>query len=320
MIKYMSFFVIMLVLGMLYERYERKFNASDASREHDLIQKYLLNGGTGLVGKPILWIHIKHSVNQRWWPSFHSRNTRRLNQPYILSCIKSAVRHCSESFNICLIDDNSFGKLIPGWKINLEKLADPIKCHVRTLALSKLLYYFGGMLLPSSTAVMKDLKPMHDIALASRECFTAETVNRAVTAESMELFPDVSFLGCKRHSPVMKRIISFLKTLNSTDYTSESDFLGQANRYLYKECKDKQMTLVGGATIGTRTASGTPVMLEDLMGNSFMELDDEKLVALYIPAREVLNRKRWQWFARLSEIQLRDCNNMAAKYLLIAQG
>ncbi len=114
--------------------------------------------------------------------------------------------------------------------------------------------------------------------------------------------------------------MAFLETLNSTDYTSESDFLGQANRYLYKECKDKQMTLVGGAAIGTRMADGTPVMLEDLMGNSFMELDDQKLVALYIPAREVLKRKRWQWFARLSEIQLRSCNNMAAKYLLIAQG
>ena len=52
-------------------------------------------------------------MNARWWKSFGSRNTKCLNQPYQYLTIKSIVDKCGEHFNICLIDDKSFEKLIP---------------------------------------------------------------------------------------------------------------------------------------------------------------------------------------------------------------
>ena len=76
--------------------------------KYDLIKKYLLNSNENLGGKPILWVHTTHNINARHWLNFGSRNTLQLNQPYILSCIETIVRHCSDSFHICLIDDSSF--------------------------------------------------------------------------------------------------------------------------------------------------------------------------------------------------------------------
>ena len=37
------------------------------------------------------------------------------NQAYQLLTIKSIVDKCSDDFNICIIDDNSFSKIIPQW-------------------------------------------------------------------------------------------------------------------------------------------------------------------------------------------------------------
>ena len=63
--------------------------------------------------------------------------------------MKSIIKNCSESFNICLIDDRSFRKLIPGWNIDIYHTADPIKSHLRQQAITKLLYFYGGMIVPN---------------------------------------------------------------------------------------------------------------------------------------------------------------------------
>ena len=66
-----------------------------------------------------------------------------VNQGYIELCINTIMKHCSKSFKICLIDDESFSRLMPEWDIDLNKLADPIKSHVRQYAFVRLLYKYG---------------------------------------------------------------------------------------------------------------------------------------------------------------------------------
>ena len=105
-----------------------------------MIQEYLLNGQSVNSQKPILWIHNAYKINARNWESFKSRNTKDLNQPYLYLCIKSIIKHCANSFNVVLIDDNSFRKLLPDWKIKLNQLAEPMKSNCRVLGMVKLLY------------------------------------------------------------------------------------------------------------------------------------------------------------------------------------
>ena len=55
------------------------------------------------------------------------------------------------------------------------------------------------------------------------------------------------------------------------------------------------------------------------MGNTFITFSPNKY-AIYIPGDEILSRTKYEWFARLSQQQLRNCDTIAAKQLLIAQG
>ena len=44
-------------------------------------------------------------------------------------------------------------------------------------------------------------------------------------------FQQPKILGCKKNSAAMGQFVTYLEGLASTDYTNESDFLGQANRW-----------------------------------------------------------------------------------------
>lgn len=72
MFRYVGAFVILTVLGALYEKYKVKFVPDEELEKYDLIKKYLLNGNEYLGGKPILWVHTTHNINARNWVNFGS--------------------------------------------------------------------------------------------------------------------------------------------------------------------------------------------------------------------------------------------------------
>ena len=316
MFRYFSIFIILTVLGYLYEKYKLKYVPDEELDKYNMVRKFLLNGGPGLGDKPILWIHTPHPINHRYWPSFGSRNTRLLNQPYKVSCVETVVKYCSKSFNIVLIDDYSFEKLLKGWRIDMDKLANPVKEHMRMLALSKLLHSFGGLLLPNSTIVCKDLKPLYNGGLKNNDCFSVNMINRGSSADLSTMFPTTKILGCKKNSATMGQFVTYLEGLASTDYTNESDFLGQANRWLYS---NNGISVICGKLFGVEDNDGNAVGIDRLMGNTFITFSPNKY-AIYIPGDEILRRTKYEWFARLSQQQLRNCDTVAAKQLLIAQG
>ena len=77
-------FFILIVLGVLYKRFEDKRIKEEEGDTYESIQKYLLDGTTlGESKKPILWIHVPYEYNSRHWLSFGSRSSLELNQPYL---------------------------------------------------------------------------------------------------------------------------------------------------------------------------------------------------------------------------------------------
>ena len=124
---------------MLYDKYKKKYLPSDEGRKNELIRQFLLNDSVMSNNKPLMWVHTSYDINARYWPAFYSRDTKLLNEPYIQACVESLVKHCGDTFNICLIDNNSFAKLLPDWNIEINRLADPIKQHMERMGLAKLL-------------------------------------------------------------------------------------------------------------------------------------------------------------------------------------
>ena len=224
---YIILFVILISLGILYQKFLEKKSKTASFDEYDEIKKYLLNDKTlDKNKKPLLWIHIPYEVNARDWLSFGSRNSTELNQPYLYLTVKSIIKNCDESFNIILIDDNTFKKLIPNWNIKINILADPMKCYIRQLCIAKLIYRYGGMNVPISFLCFKNLIGLYNKGTNDDTMFVCENYDLNITSTNKLFYPNTGFMGAKKENHTIKEFIDFMERTISDDYTAQTHFLG----------------------------------------------------------------------------------------------
>jgi len=278
-----------MISKYLYYQFKQCEDMFESNEHYNLVSEYFLEKGRK--DKPILWIHTSTEINSRNWESFMSRSSRKLNQPYLQLTMKSIYEHCKDSFNICLINDDSFSSLL-SWNIDLPDLAEPMKSHYRTLGLSMILYEYGGMVVPQSFLCKKDLYPLY------KPIFFMEQRNTGIS-EHIYL-PSTLFMGCKKKNPTMKRFIAYQEQLYK-ERTEQSDFIGNIQLWLYRE-----RVGVDGKNIGIKKTDGSPVLIDELLGTSPICLPDH--YGIYIPQEEILRRPKYSWFARMSVQQLRDSN------------
>ena len=81
---------------------------------------------------------------------------------------------------------------------------------------------------------------------------------------------------------------------------------------------NNKLNVICGKVFGVEDADGREVNIDRLMGNSYIKFSPN-LHAIYIPGDEILRRTKYEWFARLSQQQLRNCDTIVAKHLLLAQ-
>ena len=309
---------IVFVASYFADKYKQNFETND---EYELIKKYLLNDSP-LYGfnRPKIWVHTKHEVNARKWKSFYSRNTTDLNQPYIHLTIKTIIDHCGKDFNICLIDDETFSKLIPSWDIDLTKVAEPHKSHFRELGILQLIYYYGGMTVPNSFICTKNLKTFYEDGIAWSKPFVCENINRNTNllkhTTNKNFAPDLFFMGASKNDPVILEVIEYLKTRNpGSHFTSETEFIGDSSYWCETAIKNQKMNLIGAELIGIKNNQGKAILLENLMEEAFITFHPNSY-GVYIPADEILRRPKYQWFAVLSSEAVLHTNAIISKHLL----
>ena len=317
---YILTFIALTTIGMLYDKYSKKFDLNNEERDVNLIKRYLLNENNVIMEeKPILWIHSSTEVNSRNWLSFKSRNNRNLNQTYLVLCIETAIKHCGNDFNICLINDESFGKLLPEWNIDLNGLTNPIKEHVRQLGLLKLLYNYGGMIIPNSMLVMRNLNELRSELLNSNNLLAGELLSRNNISSKSRFFPSHKILCCNKNNDIVLNLINKMQVLISKDNTSDMDFTGELDREIYKECVRGNVSLINGKSLGVKTNDNEVILVDDLVGNSYLDLC-KNIYGLYIPSEELLKRTKLNWFVRLQRNDILRSNTNIGKYLLVSLG
>ena len=301
---------VIAVAGYFSDKVKQGLSSNDA--ENNLIRQYLLNESP-LYGfnRPKLWIHSTYEKNARQWKDFYSRNTTDLNQPYIHLTIKSVINHCGNDFNICLIDDETFSRLIPTWDINMASVPEPARAMYRELGMMKLLYLYGGIVVPNSFVCLQSLVPI----IADSKPFFAEEINRTCNVvkkqENTCFIPGTKMMGAQKGCPIIRDLIEFVEKRNSfPHFNSESSFLGE----LQQRILSTDSTILDGRLVGIKTKKGKPILLEDLMSENYLELD-ENAYGIYIPADQVLTRPKYQWFAYLTSGEILATNAVITKYL-----
>ena len=317
---YLYVFALSLVAVASYVG--NKFKSQFVDRdEYDLVRKYLLNESP-LYGnnKPKIWIHTKYEYNARVWKSFHSRSSMDLNQPYIHLTIKSIVDHCGDDFHICLIDDNTFSKLIPSWDVNLSLIAEPFKSRIRQIGLTELVYYYGGMVLPNSFLCMKPLKDFYLDATASDKPFVCEAVNRTanITRQGqlgrLAFLPDLRIFGANKNDETIKELIKRLKQkIQVPHFSGDLELLGEDGYWCMDQVELDKMNLVGGEVVGVKTRCRKPILIENLLEDDYLKLSPY-CVGIAIPDDEVLARTKYQWFASMDTRSILEGESILAKY------
>jgi hypothetical protein len=311
-----------LSIGVIFvvSSFSNKIKSSfESNNDEELIKQYLLNDSP-LYGynRPKLWIHSKYEVNSRKWKSFQSRNSMDLNQDYLHLTIKTIINHCGEDFNICLIDDESFEKLLPNWDVKIAHMAEPMKSHYRSLGMAQLIYVYGGMAVPNSLICMKNLKMFYDDSLKSNKPFICESINQTydnANVQQKRFIPTIDLMGANKNDKAMFDLVEFLKQMILTNHSSsEVDFKGAIQHKCAQLINEQQMTLIGGEKIGIKTNKGKPILLEDLCEEAYLDLHPHT-IGLYIPANEVLKRTKYEWIAVMNVQELLNTNMIVSKYL-----
>lgn len=312
-------FGILIVLGVLYKRFEDKRIREEEGDTYEAIQKYLLDGDTlGKSKKPILWIHVPYEYNSRRWLSFGSRSSFDLNQPYLYLTVRSIIKQCDQSFTICIIDDTSFKRLLPEWNINMTSISDPILYNMRMLGMMKLLHSYGGMVCPLSFVCLKDLNEMYIKGTRGDKMFVCEVVDRNVTSTDMDFYPNLSFCGAPKHCETVRELCNFIQRTASHDYTADVKFLGEYDKWCKQRIENGRINLIDGAEIGTKTVEDKQIIIDDLMSNHYLDLY-QGAYGILIPADEVLSRKKFEWFARMSPKQVMESDTIIGNYILLSQ-
>jgi hypothetical protein len=318
--------IVLLATSFLYDQYKIKIEKDDEFKNYDLVKKYLLNGSSLATSKkPIIWIHVHSETNSRHWLNFNSRNSNDINQPYLYFTLKSIIDKCGADFNICMIDDNTFEKIIPGWSVEMNLAADPVKSKLRELAMAKILNYYGGMILPPSFLCFKSLLPMYNEGVKNESMFVCEMLTRSSVSTLVDFFPSSKIMGCVKNCVRMEEYVNHLEILISNDFTHESNFIGECERWLFSEIRKNRdnsnhaLRLIKSEVLGLKEENGHAVTIEMLLGNTYIPFSKESL-GLYIPSDEILKRVKYEWFCRLSSKQVLESETIIGKLILTTIG
>jgi len=312
-------FFILIVLGILYKMFEDKRIKEERGDTFEAIQKYLLDSDSlGKSKKPILWIHIPYEYNSRNWLNFGSRSSFDLNQPYLYLTVRSIIKNCDKSFKICIIDDISFKKLIPGWNINMTTISDPILSNMRMLGMMKLLYIYGGIQCPLSFLCLKDLIGLYTKGTRGEKMFVCETVDRNVSSTDADFYPNLSFCGAPKECEIVRELCNFIERTASHDYTADTKFSGEFDKWSKQHIENGKINMIEGIEIGTKTIDEKQIVVDDLMSNHYLDLY-QGTYGILIPCQDILNRNKFEWFARMSPKQVMESDTIIGNYLLLSQ-
>lgn len=307
----------LISMGILYQKYLEKQSRTTFNDYGEISQYILQSQDLDKSKKPILWIHIPYEYNARHWASFGSRSSHELNQPYLYLTVKSIIKNCDETFKIVLIDDGTFEKLLPDWTISFSSLSDPIKETVRQLAMAKLIYRYGGMVVPISFLCFRDLIGLYNRGVQDDTMFVCENYDSNVTSTNRLFYPNAGMMGAKKETPQVNQFVHFLEQHLSADFTAEGKFLGGIDAWCNKQITKGKMRVISGIEVGTRTTEDSAVTVETLLGDDYIAFYG-KMFGIWIPDKMILKRRHYEWFARSSPEQLLKSQFILAKYMVLA--
>jgi hypothetical protein len=166
-----------------------------------------------------LWINIPFQKNSREWESFGSRTSHKLNLAYMTLCIKSIIDWCGQSYDIIIYDDTNIPALLPDTKVDLMKLSGSLLDKYRELCKLQILYTYGGVIIPPSLFMRKNIKEIDD----ANVWYVCETYNDDNVSYS-NLVYSTQLMGSNSQNPHLGKYINFYSDELKKDFVENHNF------------------------------------------------------------------------------------------------
>ena len=311
-------FAVILGVSMFSDKIKEYLQTESDRDDYYFVRKYLLNDVSfDGKNKPIIWIYSNYEMNSRKWSSFHGRRSKELNQPYLIECVQSVINKCGDKFNICLIDDDSFSKLLPEWNMDISNMVGCKKQRYIQLGLLKLIYKYGGINIPNSFLCISNLDTIYNYSTYDNVPFFFEKANvtTSLVVNNRSLFtPGLEIYGCQKGHKTIKNLIDFYQSeiINKHD-NSAYEFEGYITNYLTHLNSNNHIIVLNGALVGVKTEDGKHMMIEDLLSESKLPLEDSS-IGILIPANKLLERSKYNWFSVSTMDEIYNSNLILGEY------
>lgn len=305
--------------GYLYSRYEDKKSMDTIfETKEDIIRKVFINETqVKTTRKPIMWIHIPYEKNSRVWQNFYSRMNENLNLPFMYLTIKSIIDKNVFDFHVCLIDDETFEKLLPEWNVSMDTIEDIALNKYRQLGLLRLVYEYGGIVVNPAFLSFKSLIDFnHSMNKSNKPFFFEEASPIESNTNTLETIysPCLSFFGSPKHNETLKFIIYNVDIAVKQDNTNEIDFQNGIKEIILKQIHNNEAYLLDCKYLGNKNANGENIDVDDYLNQStHIDLFKESY-GINIPYKSIMKRHKYMWFVNDHINNILQGNYLLAHY------
>lgn len=294
--------ILVLIRMLAFGKYAEAMSGGKipAGEVRDVLQSRALRQVNMDTSKPKLWVHLSTD------PSIPFPNGTELTSPDFGAtafdevpgieklCAYSIIAHNSNNFNIIMITDDDIPLLLPGWSTNLKALPEAAQRHTRDVAMLRVLYYYGGFLVPSTfgatgplTDVLTSRSLLPNDVLAAFEAPVIDaTMKRAFS-------PSIRFMYSAPLNKTLRRLIDEL-TVHTGTQAQVAAFHDAGSKAMNRLVQEGKVRVWSGKLVGTQNVEGGAVSLSEAI-NGFKRAPGS--IGVWIPAR-LFEIRKYGWMMR----------------------
>lgn len=261
------------------------------------------------------WLHIQYSASKPFlWIHLPFDEHYELNAPACIElAVASILRHCQDSFNVCIIDDHSFHKLLPNWTVDIQSTPTTQKWSLRKLAIAKLLFTYGGICIPPSFFCLNNLNH-----LIHTPMFVGTNINYTLSSDHLKFVPDLNLMGCTAGNKTMYQLAQFIAIQMSTDFSDAIRLEDVYGKWINKH--NKYIQQLSPKTLGVALENGQPIYPTTLLNTTYIQFDPSML-GIWIPIEQFEQRINLQWFSKSYNIEeITKSNTLLGKMMATGSG
>jgi hypothetical protein len=304
--------LVLLTGAILFANLYRIHNQKNTFEDPDLLKRGL--------NTPTIWIFVNDTdVNSRMWADFGARSSRVYNLPFLNLCYASIVKAAGTNYHIEVISgladaERRLGYLPEG----IRNKRIPLRSEEMTYLKVAFLEKFGGLWMCPATICLKQLPvlPKDKVVL-----FGSDPLETYAGPQGTELPNQHVMWSPKPKNPF------FVKWMKVLEPRIEEQHGGREIRndsrwdIIFAGSDKTDVTMMPNVEL-TRKAGGRKLELEDLLASGTegvfpFEIPHETIYVPF-PWPELLERRMFGWFLRLSEQQIKESDLVATHLFRMA--